>query len=119
MKNLIVAAAMVIFILIVMGWQRELGGMLHQKQRLQYAAEEAAASIAMDMAAAGQESEDPDKKAEESLLLQMAGAGGPCQSDVPVSAEAGFDRKGEGNLSVVVTVRQGKLAASGWYPVPW
>ena len=40
MKNLIITTAMVIFILTVMGWQLKLGETLHQKQRLQYAAEE-------------------------------------------------------------------------------
>lgn len=44
MKNLIITTAMVIFILTVMGWQLKLGETLHQKQRLQYAAEEAAAA---------------------------------------------------------------------------
>ena len=47
MKNLIITTAMVIFILTVMGWQLKLGETLHQKQRLQYAAEEAAAAAAL------------------------------------------------------------------------
>ena len=114
MKNLIVTTAMVIFLLIVMGWQMELGGTLHQKQKLQYAAEEAAASVAMNGI---QEEMAAKEKAEESLRLQLGADGGLSWPDGPVSAEVAFDRRGAGIPAVVVTVKQGKTAASGWYPM--
>lgn len=125
MKNLIVTTAVMLFILIVMGWQMELRSMVHQKQRFQYAAEEAAAAVAVGT---GRMDESEGKrpmtdiagavqKAEESLRLQMSGEGGPSPDGQPVSAEVSFEQKGEAGMAVVVIVRQGKLTASGWYPM--
>lgn len=123
MRNLITAAAMVLFLLTVMGWQTELQGALHQKQRLQYAAQEAAAVIALDAAAAPASGDLPAvdweqarRTAEACLQAQLAGG---AASGEPVTAEAAFDRRGScGRLGVAVTARQGDVTASGWYPVP-
>ncbi len=118
MKNLIITTAMTLFLLIVMGWQMDLRDMLHQKQALQYAAQEAAAAIAIDMAGdmPAIDWEQARQAAEARAGEQLAGHGAGTE---PVTAEAAFDGKGQGSrLAVVVTVRQGRLSAAGWYPVP-
>lgn len=118
MKNLITATAMTLFLLIVMGWQMDLRDMLHQKQTLQYVAQEAAAAIAIDMAGdmPAIDWEQARQAAEARVREQLAGPGTGTE---PVTAEAAFDRKGQGSRpAVVVTVRQGRLSAAGWYPVP-
>ncbi len=125
MKNLIVTTSMVIFILIVTGWQLELRGMVFQKQRFQYAAEEAAAAVAVFVRQQNRDEEGNAaadlpaavRTAEESLRLQMSGAGGPMADGERVSVEVIFEQKGRAGMAAVVIVRKGKLAASGWYPV--
>ena len=123
MKNLIITTAMVIFILTVMGWQLKLGETLHQKQRLQYAAEEAAAAAALSawVSADGEQEsglvwdeERARQAAEESLRMEFTEDALPD----PISAEVTFDQKRTGSLAVVVKARLGKITASGWYPVP-
>lgn len=102
MKNLIITTAMVIFILTVMGWQLKLGETLHQKQRLQYAAEEAAAAAALSawVSADGEQKsglvwdeERARQAAEESLRIEFTEDALPD----PISAEVTFDQKGTGS----------------------